>query len=263
MAQSAAGGFSGRTALVTGGGRNIGRAIALAFADRGIDVGIVVRANREEAEAVAREVRERGARAAIALGDVGQAGDCERMVGEIAAALGPVDYLVNNAARRRRQAFLDIAPEDWDAVIGTNLSSIFYLSRLVLPGMAERGFGRIVNIGGPDGVRGLRLRAHNVACKAGLIGLTKAIALEFGIHGITANIVVPGNIATSRDEVDYPDFQALVDRLDDQRENSQIAIPRQGTCEEVADAVMHFASDKSAYLTSQTLYVAGGLWGLP
>jgi NAD(P)-dependent dehydrogenase (short-subunit alcohol dehydrogenase family) len=255
--------FEGRTALVTGAGRNIGRAIALAFARAGANVGVIVRANRGEADAVAAEVRACGVRAALALGDVGDAQACARMVAEIAGELGPVDYLVNNVGRRRRQAFLDITPEDWDSVIATNLSSAFYLSRLVLPGMAQRGFGRIINIGGPDGARGLRLRAHNVACKAALVGLTKAIALEFGVHGVTANVVVPGNIETSRDEADYPDFQQVVEGLQAAAERSQIAIPRQGTPEEVAHGVIFLASDKAAYLTSQTLYVAGGLWGLP
>jgi 3-oxoacyl-[acyl-carrier protein] reductase len=255
--------FSNRTALVTGAGRNIGRAIALAFARAGANVGIIVKSNRGEAEAVAREVRACGVGAAIAIGNVGDPTACERMVSEIVQDLGPVDYLVNNVGYRPRQDFLDISPEDWNSVIASNLSSMFYLSRIVLPKMVERKFGRIINIGGPDGMRGMRRRAHNVACKAGLVGLTKAIALEFGIHGITANVVVPGSINTSRDEKDYPDMKEHVKGLEAAREQSQIAIPRQGTSEEVADGVMFFASEKSSYLTSQTLYVAGGLWGLP
>src|SRR5579862_7934872 len=255
--------FSKRTALVTGAGRNIGRAIALAFAQAGADVGIIVKSNKGEAEAVAKEIRACGVRAEVATGNVGDSATCERMVSEIVQKLGPIDYLVNNVGHRPRQDFLDISPEDWDHVIASNLSSMFYLSRLVLPKMVERKFGRIINIGGPDGIRGARHRAHNVACKAGLIGLTKAIALEFGIYGITANVVVPGSINTSRNEKDYPNFQAHVDSLNAAREQSQIAIPRQGTTAEVANGVMFFALESSSYLTSQTLYVAGGLWGLP
>ena len=256
-------GFEGRTALVTGAGRNIGRAIALAFADAGSNVGIIVNSSRAEADAVAAEVEARGRRAVVATGDVGDPVACERMVGEVVQALGPVDYLVNNAARRPRQAFLDITVEDWDQLISSNLSSVFYLSRLVLPSMVERKFGRIINIGGPDGLHGFRLRAHNVACKAGLVGLTKAIALEFGPYGITANLVVPGIMNTSREEKDYPDIQRIIAGLGEQQQRSEIAIPRPGEPEEMANAVMFFASEKSSYLTSQTVYVAGGLFGLP
>jgi NAD(P)-dependent dehydrogenase (short-subunit alcohol dehydrogenase family) len=255
--------FKGRTALVTGGGRNIGRAISLAFADEGANVGIIVNSSKAEAEAVAREVEARGVRAAVTVGNVGDAASCERMVNEITGALGPIDYLVNNAARRPRQEFLDISVDDWDSIISSNLSSVFYMTRLVLPNMVERKFGRIINIGGPDGVRGMRLRAHNVTCKAGLIGLTKAVALEFGIHGITANLVIPGITATSRVEKDYPEHEKLVAGLRAAQERSEISIPREGQPEEIARGVIFFASEKSSFMTSQSLYVTGGLFGLP
>ncbi|HKT53987.1 MAG TPA: SDR family NAD(P)-dependent oxidoreductase [Caulobacteraceae bacterium] len=256
-------GFERRTALVTGGGRNIGRAIALAFARAGAKVGIIVNSNRAQGEAVAEEIRAAGGQAHVAVGDVGDAANCKTMVEQVIAALGPIDYLVNNAARRPRQSFLEITPDEWDSVVASNLSSIFYLSRLVLPGMVERKFGRIINIGGPDGMKGMRLRAHNVACKAGLVGLTKAIALEFGIHGITANIVVPGIMNTSREKKDYPEIQKIIAGLKEAQERSDISIPRPGEPEELANAVMFFASDEAAYLTAQSLYVAGGLFGLP
>ena len=255
--------FKDRTALVTGAGRNIGRAIALAFADAGANVGIIVHSNRSEAESAADEVRSRGVRSAVAVGDIGDAKAVERMVSEIVGELGPIDYLVNNAAYRPRQSFMDISIEDWDQIIRSNLSSVFYLSRRVLPSMAERGFGRIINIGGPDGIHGALDRAHNVACKSGLIGLTKAIALEFGEQGITANMVIPGSMDTTRNEKDYPGWEAHVSSLKDLRQKSSLAIPRLGASEEIAWAVMFFASAKSSYVTMQQLYVAGGLWGLP
>lgn len=254
--------YRGRRALVTGAGRNIGRAIALAFAEAGSDVGIIVHRNREEAEAVRAEIEAFGVKAAVAYGNVGDAAECERMVGEISGAIGPIDYLVNNVGYRPHQSFMEISVEQWNAILGSNLSSVFYLSRLVLPGMAERGFGRIVNIGGPDGLHGSLNRAHNVTCKAGMVGLTKAIGLEFGPQGVTANLVIPGAMETSRVEKDYPAYKALVASLGELRQRSEIAIPRQGTLEELADAVMFFCSRKAGYMTGQSLYVTGGLWGL-
>lgn len=256
-------GFEGRTALVTGGGRNIGRAIALAFAEEGAKVGIIVNSRLDEGQAVVEEIRAAGGEAHVVAGDIGKPDNCKAMVDEITATLGPISYLVNNAARRPHQAFLDISIEDWDSVISSNLSSIFYLSRLVLPGMVERGFGRIINIGGPDGMKGMTMRAHNVACKSGLVGLTKAIALEFGIHGVTANIVVPGIMNTSREAKDYPEIQQIIADLGERQKRSDISIPRPGEPEEMAHGVMFFASDRSSYLTGQSLYVAGGLFGLP
>lgn len=255
--------FAGQVALVTGAGRNIGRAIALAFAEAGGDVAIIVNTSRDEAEEVAQEVRARGVRATVAMGNIGDAAQCRDMVSRIVGELGPVTHLVNNAARRPGQSFLEISVEDWDAVLASNLSSVFYLCREVLPAMVEARFGRIINIGGPDGAHGVSHRAHNVACKAGLVGLTKAIALEFGQHGITANLVVPGIMNTSRDPRDYPQWQGLLSSLDRMREESAIAIPRAGECVEIADAVMYLASSRASYVTMQQIYVAGGLMGLP
>jgi 3-oxoacyl-[acyl-carrier protein] reductase len=255
--------FANKTALVTGAGRNIGRAIALAFADAGSNVGIIVHKNQAEAESVAEEVRKRGVRAAVAVGDIGDATADERMVATIVKELGDIDYLVNNAARRPMQSFLDISLDDWNGIIASNLSSIFYLSRLVLPSMVKRGFGRIITIGGPDGVVGFPNRAHNVTAKAGLIGLTKAIALEFGDKGITANIVMPGPMDTTRDPKHYPFWGEIKSSLVRMREEGWISIPRLGTCEELAHAVMFLAAEKSAYLTMQQIYVTGGMAGLP
>ena len=256
--------FEGRTALVTGASKNMGRAIALSFAERGGNVGIVVKSSREEAEKVAEEARAFGVKAAVATGDIGVYADCERMVGEVGGTLGPIDTLVNNAALRPREAFMDITVEKWNTIISSNLSSVFYLSRLVLPGMAERGFGRIISIGGPDGVRGMALRAHNVTAKSGLIGLTKAMAVEFGDKGVTANVVVPGVMNTVHDnKEDYPEIHRIIAALPEYHKRSEIAVPRPGESQEVADAVMFFASEKAGYMTSQTLYVAGGLFGLP
>src|SRR4051794_35784888 len=158
--------FTGKTALVTGAAKNIGRAIALAFAGAGLDVAVHARTSLDEAEAVATEARALGVRAVVVQGDVGDPEACEEIVRRTKAELGPVDYLVSNASRRRFQAYADITPADWDSALRSNLSALFYLSRLVLPAMSSRGFGRVIALGGPDGYMGWHHRAHNVTAKA-------------------------------------------------------------------------------------------------
>jgi NAD(P)-dependent dehydrogenase (short-subunit alcohol dehydrogenase family) len=247
--------MTARTALVTGGGRNIGRAICLALADAGLDVAVVAGRNVDEAEQVAEEVRSRGVSAAAFGVDLGDPDDVETLVGKVTAALGPVDVLVANAARRPHQSLTEISVNDWDSVLAANLSSTFYFGRLVLPGMAERNFGRMIAIGGPDGQRGAANRAHNVAAKAGLIGLMKAVAIEFGPLGVTANVVVPGITDTTRDPKDYPHWPFSQDQL-----KQRLHIPRLGRAEEVADACAFLASDNASYITGQTLHVSGGYY---
>jgi 3-oxoacyl-[acyl-carrier protein] reductase len=249
--------LSGRTALVTGASRNIGRAIALAFAQAGVGVGVNANQSVDEANEVVEEIVASGGSAALAIGDVGNATECARIVGSVEAALGPVDYLVHSAARRRFQAFADMTPEMWDETLRSNLSALFYLSRLVLPGMRTRGFGRIIALGGPDGYLGWHHRAGNVTAKAGLTGLVKAISFEYGHFGVTANIVVPGGTDTTRRIEDYPP-----DMLDQEGVPSGAPlrmIPRQGTVEELASACVYLASETASYITGQSLHVDGGL----
>lgn len=246
-------GLAGRTVIVTGAGRNIGRAIAIAFGQAGCNVVVNARSNRDEAAEVVERVTAEGGSAIAVIGDVGSAAFDEEMVAAAVERYGSVDVLVNNAARRRRQPFLEITPEDWDTILRSNLSAMFYLSRLVLPGMAERRWGRIINIGGPDGQRGSPYRAHNVTCKAGMIGLVKAVSIEFAHAGITANVVVPGMMDTSRSAVDYPNWppsqQVIADR---------VPAARLGESDEVAFACRFLASNAAAYITGQTLHVNGG-----
>jgi 3-oxoacyl-[acyl-carrier protein] reductase len=244
---------SPRNVLVTGAGRNIGRAIAIAFARDGNNVAINVRRNVADAASVAREVAAHGVEAIVVPGDVGEPAECDRLMDSVVERLGPVDVLVNNAAIRPRQPFLSISIDDWNRVLATNLSAAFYLARLVLPGMATRGRGSIIAIGGPDGQLGMRNRAHNVACKAGLVGLTKAIAIEFGEHGVTANVVVPGITDTSRDPETHPNWPPSAETLRD-----RLFIPRLGKPGEIADACVFLASDRARYITGQTLHVSGG-----
>jgi 3-oxoacyl-[acyl-carrier protein] reductase len=249
--------LSGHTVLVTGSSRNIGRAIALAFAEAGIAVGVNANQSLDEAQAVVAEITEAGGRAALAMGNVASPADCARIVAEVEGQLGPIDYMVHNAARRRYQAFADMTPEMWDETIQANLSSMFYLSRLVLPGMRTRGFGRILALGGPDGYLGWHHRPGNVTAKAGLTGIVKAISFEYCHFGVTANIVVPGGTDTTRRPEDYPPDMLEAEGVP---QGAPVRmIPRQGTVEELASACIYLASDAAGYITGQSLHVDGGL----
>lgn len=248
--------LNGKTALVTGAGRNIGRAIALALAGAGANVVVNYRSNRDEGESVAAEAREFGLEAVAIKADIGDPNAVRKMGREAIDRFGAVDVLVNNAAVRHRQDFLSITSEEWDRVIASNLSGAFYCTRAVLPSMLERGSGRIINISGTDWFQGRALRAHNVASKGGLAGLTKAIAVEFGHCGITCNMVVPGIMDTSRDPEHYPDWPPAQETLD------HLPVPRMGLPDEVARVCVFLASDDSSYVTGQTVHVSGG-WYIP
>ena len=248
----------GRVALVTGGSRNLGRAIAVSLAQAGADVVVTAQSALDEAQATADLVRERGRRALALTGDVSSPEDVAQMVKTAEDQVGPIDVLVSNASRRPKRLFLELTIEEWDGILRSNLSASFYLSRLVLGGMRERGFGRIILIGGPDGQRpetysGAATRAHCNTAKAGLLGLMKAIAMEFGADGVTSNAVIPGIMDTERDPVNYPHWPMSQEEL-----RRRLAIPRMGHPHEVADMCTFLASDSAAYITGQTLHVSGG-----
>lgn len=255
----AAGGFTfkGQTALVTGAGRNIGRAVALTLAAHGVAVAVNVRGNVTEAQKVQQEILELGGQAEVVVGDVSDPAACEEVIARTTEALGPVDYLISNVGTRKFQAFAEISPEDWDNIMRTNLSATFYLGRLTLPGMRERGFGRLIVIGGPDGYLGWHHRAHGVTAKAGLAGLVKAVSFEFGHFGVTANVVVPGGVDTTRSAENYP--ADMTEREGYPQGRPLIMIPRLGTTQEIADACAFLASDQASYITGQSLHVDGGM----
>ena len=235
--------------MVTGGGRNIGRAIVLELAAGGADVAIVVRTNRAEAEHVADEVRALGRAALVSIADVRDETAIGRVASEARRTLGPVTVLVNAAATRDEAGFLHLSLAEWREVVGIILDGAFVCSREVLPDMLEAGWGRIVNIAGLTAHTGATQRAHVVAGKAGLIGLTKALALEYAPHNITVNAVSPGMIETTRVGAEP-------------RHHSERRVPvgRMGRPEDVAAMVRYLVSEPASYVTGQTLGVNGGLY---
>lgn len=244
--------LSGRTAIVTGSGRNIGRAIALALAAQGASVVVNGHRDRAAVDAVVREIVDAGGRAHGVMADVSSPEDVARLVGEALAHFGSVDIAVSNVALRRMQPFLEISVQDWREVLGTNLDPAFYISRCVIPHMRSRRWGRIVLVSGFDAFWGhVTHRAHNVAAKAGLHGLAKALAREFGADGITVNTLAPGAIDTVRDWSQYK--HQPKDEIE-----KQIPLGRFGDVDEVAAACLFLASDAGGFVSGQAIHVNGG-----
>ncbi|HEX6211267.1 MAG TPA: glucose 1-dehydrogenase [Methylomirabilota bacterium] len=247
----------GRIALVTGASRNIGRAIALAFAAEGADLVLNTRVNREELEAVAEECRKAGVRVVTALGDVADAAAVQAMVARGLAELGAVDVLVSNAAIRPHRSLTETTLEEWHRVLGVNLHSTFYLAQAVVPAMRERRRGSIIALGGLSSVTGRPNTAAVTTAKTGLLGLIRALAAELGPFGIRANMVMPGYIDTERRYADwYPEFKQTPPGSPEQLK--QIPLGRLGRPEDIADACVFLASDASAYVTGDTIRVMGG-----
>jgi 3-oxoacyl-[acyl-carrier protein] reductase len=249
--------LSGRTALITGASRNIGRAIALAYAAEGADLVLNTRANREELEAVAAECRKAGVRVVTALADVSDAAAVEAMVTRGLAELGAIDVLVCNAAIRPHKSVADTSVDEWHHVLGVNLHSAFYLSRAVVPGMKERRRGSIIALGGLSSLTGRANTAAVTTAKTGLLGLVRALAAELGPFGVRANMVMPGFIDTERRYAEwYPEFKQAPPGSAEQLK--QIPLGRLGRPEDIADACVFLASDASAYVTGDTIRVMGG-----
>jgi NAD(P)-dependent dehydrogenase (short-subunit alcohol dehydrogenase family) len=241
-----------RTAIVTGSGRNIGRAIALALATAGANVVVNGHRDSEAVAAVVSEIEALGGSAVGVIADVSVPEQVERLIAEATNAFGGVDIAVSNVGVRRQQAFEDITVDDWHAVMAVNLHACFYLAHFALPKMRERGWGRIIHISGYDGWTGhIDLRAHNVTAKAGMHGLTKAIAREYGRHGVTANTVAPGAIRTVRDRSQYS-------HIDLDAVRARLAIDSFGEPEDIAAACVYLAGDSGKFVTGQVIHVNGG-----
>ena len=241
--------LEGKTAVVTGGVKNIGRAISLSLAEAGASVVIITRTNLEAAEKVVDEIISAGGSALALQGDVSDERDVVAFTQKAIMAYGAVDILVNNASIRTHYPLQDLTFERWREVLSVNLDGPYLCARAVIGSMLEKGGGRIINIGGLSGHIGGSERAHVISSKAGLVGLTKALAVEFGEQGINANIVVPGTIDSDW-ETDMPRAEYPGGR--------ETLIGRTGVPSEVAAAVRYLASPESAYVTGQTIHVNGG-----
>ncbi len=245
-----AGELAGKVALVTGGARNIGRAIACALAAGGAAVMVNARTSRAEAEATADMIRAAGGRAALHLADVTDAGAVAAMVKATVGEFGRLDILVNNAAIRAETPFAELRFEDWRRVLATVLDGAFLCTQACLPHLTRAGSGAIVNIGGMTAHAGAQGRAHVVTAKAGLAGMTRALAHDLAPLGITVNCVVPGTIETIRGLPGAPERPAHRQALP--------PLGRRGEPEEVAAAVRFLCGPGARYITGQSLHVNGG-----
>jgi 3-oxoacyl-[acyl-carrier protein] reductase len=240
-----------KVALVTGSSRGLGRATALRLARQGMVVAVhYVRGEAAAAEVVA-EIQAAGGQAEAFGADVASDAACTDLVKRVSASLGSLDVLVNNAGVTRDGLTLRMKPEDWQLVLDTNLSSAFYLSKGALRGMLRSGWGRIVNVSSVVGLMGNVGQANYVAAKAGLIGLTKALAREYAPKGVTVNAVAPGFIESDMTEALSPALRASY--------LQQIPVGRFGQPADVAAAIAYLASDDAAYVNGQTLSIDGGM----
>ena len=243
--------LSGKSALVTGGSRGIGKAIGLRLATQGADVAFSYKGNEVAARETAREIQAMGRRALAIQGDVAQVESADAVVKTALDAFAKLDILVNNAGITRDDLIMRMSPEAWREVLETNLFGAFWMTKAVTRPMLKARGGRIINITSVSGQAGQTGQANYSAAKAGLIGLTKATARELASRGITVNAVAPGFVLTEL-------TQDLPDELKEEI-TSRTPLGRFGTTDEIANAVAFLASDEAGYITGQVLAVDGGL----
>lgn len=241
--------LAGRVALVTGAGRNIGRAIAEELAAAGAAVIVNVRTNKAAADDVARAIARDGGKAIALVADVADANAVSRMVADAVQQLGRVDYLVNNAALRNERHFEEMSFTEWREVLGVTLDGAFHCAKACLPHLKASGAGALVNIGGLSAHTGSKHRAHVIAAKAGLVGFTRALAHDLAEDSVTVNLVAPGTIDTARrTDVAQPAHHLTNNTL----------TGRRGAPDDVAAAVRFLCGPGARYITGQTIHVNGG-----
>lgn len=247
----------GKTALITGASRNIGKTIALAFAREGANLVLNTRANQGELKAVAEECAGLGVRTLPILADVAAADQVAHMVEQGLQHFGAIDVLVSNAAIRPHKSITETSIEEWHQVFGVDLHATFYLCKALVPSMIQHRTGSIIAIGGLSSLTGRPNTAAVTAAKTGLLGLIRALAAELGPDGVRANMVMPGFMDTERRYPEwYPEFQEAP--RGSQEHVKGIPLGRQGRPEEVANACVFLASDESSYITGDRLLCMGG-----
>lgn len=243
--------LKGKTALVTGATRGIGRATALAFAAEGADIAFTYRSQDEAAAALVAEIESMGVRAKAYRSDAGSFEDAHNVVADVKEVFGRIDILVNNAGITKDGLMLRMDEAQWDTVIDTNLKSAFNFIHACTPIMARQRSGSIINMSSVVGVSGNAGQCNYSASKAGLIGLSKSIAKEMGPRGVRSNCIAPGFIATDMTE-------ALPENIRQEWEK-QIPLRRAGQPEDVAKVAVFLASDMAAYVTGQVINCCGGM----
>lgn len=244
-------GLEGRIAFITGASQGIGRACAIELARAGATVALAAR-NQEKLEAVANEIRTSGGNASAFKLDVASEDEIKSVLKAVVGQFGKLDILVNNAGITRDQLVMRMKRADWDAVMNTNLTAAFLLSQQVISPMLKQRWGRIINITSIFGQIGQTGQANYAASKAGLIGLTKALARELASRSITVNAVAPGYIETAMTEVLAPELKEQVLKM--------IPLGRAGSDADIAHAVKFLASDEASYITGEVLNVNGGMF---
>jgi 3-oxoacyl-[acyl-carrier protein] reductase len=243
--------FDGKVALVTGSSRGIGRAVAIELGARGCRVVVNYHANETAAQEVAALIREKGSEVLVVGADVSVGAEAQRLVDATVTAFGGLDILVNNAGITRDGLSLRMSETDWDAVLDTNLKSAFLCCKAVQKVMLRKRYGRIVNMGSVSGLIGNAAQANYSSAKAGLVGLTKALARELASRNITVNLVAPGYVVTDMTANLSPGLM--------QKALAVIPLQRLAQPEDIAHAVAFLASDDAAYITGQVLSVDGGM----
>ncbi|KMK68480.1 SDR family NAD(P)-dependent oxidoreductase [Puniceibacterium sp. IMCC21224] len=236
----------GKTAFVTGSGQNIGRAVAVHLGQMGCNVVINGATNEAACRETAELVQQAGGQTLVLMGDVGRADVLAGMTGAALEQFGCVDILINNAARRPHKPFLEMSDDDWHAVVDTALTAAFRTSRAFLPGMVDKGWGRIVNFAGMKAIRGYFEGAPISAAKHGVWGLTKALSQEFAPKGITVNAVSPGQIRKDTESEDDP------------RRAAAIPTGFMGVSDDIAAMVAFLASPQARFVSGQMIAVNGG-----
>jgi 3-oxoacyl-[acyl-carrier protein] reductase len=249
--------LSGKTALITGSGRNIGKAIALEFAGLGANVVLHARSNVAEVESARAEVEAKGVKAIVVLGEMNEKATVEALQKAAEAAFGRVDICVSNAARRLHKDFFETTDEDWHRHLNQQLTASWYLAKAFVPGMKQAGWGRIIHVNGPDGWRGGPTRIPHSTAKGGLRTLTKSLAAGLGQYGITVNDIVPSYTTTSRDLTTHPhhgDPELVA------RRKKQVPIRRMIDPDELAWAAAFLCAKRSGGINGAALHVDGGVY---